>query len=80
MCIDDKGQGEDRMYSTDTVWSSFSLLRFKTRVGGGSGDSIGPSLEEEGSLYSTVRLARLERLGARAGSVLAMQQLIEEMN
>jgi hypothetical protein len=55
------------------VWSSFSLLRFKTWVGDGSGDPIEPSLKEEGSLYSTMRLARPERLGARAGSMLAMQ-------
>ena len=41
-------------------------------VGDGSDDPIEPSLEEEGSLYSTVRLARPEHLGDRAGSMLAM--------
>jgi hypothetical protein len=42
----------------------FSLLHLAPWVGDDSGDPIEPSLEEEGSLYSTVRLVRPERLGA----------------
>jgi hypothetical protein len=49
-----------------------TLLRFVRWVGDGSDDPIEPSLEEEGSLNSTLRLARPERFGARAGSMLAM--------
>jgi hypothetical protein len=54
------------------VWKSFTLLGFVPWVGDGSDDPIEPSLEEEGSLNSTLRLARPERFGARAGSMLAM--------